>query len=238
LPVVSIGPAALRWHANPSSPLGECVASDEAADQAAVRVLDCAYQPLKIDRFALGDHAAWRANDPAQNGWWQLWTPNKALGLTGVRAAYAIAPAGSEAAVDALSALCPSWLLGSHGVALLQAWVQADVQLWLAQSRHTLVQWKLRQVHVLQALGWQCLPSDTNYFVAKPPLDLAEADPAHALAKLLHALRTQGIKLRDTSSFGLPGHVRWSVQPPQSQDALVRAWKQYVERTLVTDATI
>jgi histidinol-phosphate aminotransferase len=31
---------------------------------------------------------------PGRLGLWQLWTPNKALGLTGVRAAYAMAPQG------------------------------------------------------------------------------------------------------------------------------------------------
>jgi histidinol-phosphate aminotransferase len=33
-------------------------------------------------------------------------------------------------------------------------------------------------------------------------------------------LRTQGIKLRDATSFGLPGWVRLGVLPPQAQDAL------------------
>jgi histidinol-phosphate aminotransferase len=37
-------------------------------------------------------------------------------------------------------------------------------------------------------------------------------------------LRAHGIKLRDTASFGLPGHVRLGVLPPASQQALRRAW--------------
>jgi histidinol-phosphate aminotransferase len=47
------------------------------------RVLDCAYRPL------------WLEDEPPERNLdavWQLWTPNKALGMTGVRAAYAIAP--------------------------------------------------------------------------------------------------------------------------------------------------
>jgi len=43
----------------------------------------------------------------------------------------------------------------------------------------------------------------------------------------LATLRTQGIKLRDTASFGLTGHVRISVQPPAAQHALHSAW-QYI----------
>ncbi|MEA3395305.1 MAG: hypothetical protein U9R55_11830, partial [Pseudomonadota bacterium] len=45
-----------------------------------------------------------------------------------------------------------------------------------------------------------------------------------ALTQALGALRTQGIKLRDATSFGLPGHVRLGVLAPQAQDALQQAW--------------
>jgi histidinol-phosphate aminotransferase len=37
---------------------------------------------------------------------------------------------------------------------------------------------------------------------------------------LCATLRTQGIKLRDATSFGLPGWVRLGVLPPVAQDAL------------------
>jgi histidinol-phosphate aminotransferase len=36
----------------------------------------------------------------------------------------------------------------------------------------------------------------------------------------VNALREAGIKLRDATSFGLPGHVRLGVLPPDAQDAL------------------
>ena len=38
-------------------------------------------------------------------------------------------------------------------------------------------------------------------------------------------LRERGIKLRDCTSFGLPGHLRLSVQTPAAQDALHHAWQ-------------
>ena len=38
---------------------------------------------------------------------------------------------------------------------------------------------------------------------------------------LCAALRTQGIKLRDVTSFGLLGWVRLGVLPPAAQDALM-----------------
>ena len=40
---------------------------------------------------------------------------------------------------------------------------------------------------------------------------------------LLAMLRQQGIKLRDATSFGLPGWFRLGVRPPESQQALWRA---------------
>lgn len=205
--------AALRrslvWHCDPSSPLGQ---SDTPALGSEV-VLDRAYEPLRLEGVC-----AWTGAQLDQV--WQLWTPNKALGLTGVRAAYVIAPVDSDAAMATLANLSPSWPVGSHGQALLLAWTRPEVQSWLAQSRPTLRQWKAAQVHMLGLLGWSSEPSLANFFIARP----ACAQPqASALAHLLADLRQQGIKLRDASSFGLPGAVRVSVQSPTAQEALAMA---------------
>ena len=236
----TLGPAQLVWACEPSSPLGQAHAAwppwlmearelnggaGDLALQAntnrpkppgAVQrpsnptlVLDCAYAPLRL-RGSPSLTAA--QNDQV----WQLYSPNKSLGLTGVRAAYALAPLGAEAAVLALENLCASWPVGAHGVALLRAWAQADVQAWLSQSLHTLGQWKERQISLLESVGCTCLPSDANFFCARLPAD--------DLAAVLLRLRTHhGIKLRDASSFGLHGHVRLGVLPPEAQDALVAA---------------
>jgi histidinol-phosphate aminotransferase len=214
LSVVTEGGAGLQWYADPSSPLGQSGPVDTDPTDCPVQVLDCAYEPLR-----LSGSAVWSAAQ--RQAMWQLWTPNKALGLTGVRAAYAIAPLHAEAAVDALNALCPSWPVGAHGVALLQSWVQPEVQAWLVQSRTTLRTWKARQISLCEKLGWVCSPSDANFFVARP---LGDA-PAEPLAPALMGLRKHGVKLRDATSFGLGGHVRVSVQPPVAQDALARAWQ-------------
>ncbi len=198
----------LRWCCDPSSPLGapqsdlaKLDSSPHGHDDAVV-VLDRAYEPLRLEgELALSPEALQQV--------WQLWSPNKALGLTGVRAAYVIAPLHSEQMVATLERLCPSWPLGAHGVALLQAWVESEVQAWLAQSLHTLRAWKAMQTSLLKELGWTCLPSVANFFCARPPKAID-----------LSAVRAAGIKLRDTTSFGLPGHVRLSVQPPAVQEAL------------------
>ena len=199
----------LAWYCDPSSPLGQ---PDVLATQG-VAVLDRAYEPLRL-------HGTPGWSNAQLNKVWQLWTPNKALGLTGVRAAYAIAPLDDAKTVAALERLSPSWPVGAHGVALLQAWTESDVQAWLADSLVTLRGWKSRQMRLLEALGWVCEPSLANFFCARPARH-AESD----LKALLVNLREQGVKLRDTTSFGLAGSVRVSVQAPDAQDALAAALK-------------
>ncbi|HQQ71465.1 MAG TPA: aminotransferase class I/II-fold pyridoxal phosphate-dependent enzyme, partial [Alicycliphilus sp.] len=208
---------ALHWACEPASPLGTADAGlaewvSVKPGDGALRVLDCAYAPLRLDGLATAlPEAAW-----------QLWSPNKALGLTGVRAAYAIAPAAAVAdgGVAALRALAPSWPLGADGVALLQSWTQADTRQWLAESLLTLAQWKAAQLQLCADLGWAVLPGSlANFFTVRPAVgDLPAA---------LQALRAQGIKLRDCASFGLAGHVRLGVLAPAAQQALALSWRQF-----------
>lgn len=211
--------AGLQWACGPSSPLGledpRLHAWRQGDVDAVWRVLDCAYVPLRLD-----PEGTW-TGAPSQrtpSACWQLWTPNKALGLTGVRAAYAIAPPDCEDQALALTALAPSWPVGAHGVALLQAWMQASVQHWLVHSLRTLSDWKARQLALCTDLGWAVhAGSLANYFCAQPATSTLQSD--------LAALRASGIKLRDATSFGLPGTVRLGVLAPAAQDALRAAWQ-------------
>ena len=228
--------AGLHWACEPSSPLGRadpawaawCSESfmpdgPEHSAVGALRVLDCAYVPLRLhvgDTDACGAAApgAWEVPEAAST--WQLWTPNKALGLTGVRAAYAIAPPGAQADVAAFQALAPSWPVGAHGVAMLESWVTPASQQWLAGCLPVLRAWKARQQTLCTELGWALVPgSQANYFCAQPP-QLSPGD----WPSLASRLRRHGVQLRDCHSFGLPGVVRLGVLPPASQEALRRAW--------------
>ena len=201
--------AQLAWLCEPSSPLGQTEprALDVVASGAQV-VIDRAYEPLRLSgRCSLDPAALQRV--------WQLWTPNKAMGLTGVRGAYAIAPSHALAQARALDELAPSWPLGAHAVALLGTWVSPVAQDWLAQSLQTLRDWKAGQLDLLTQLGWRVLPGEANYCCGEPP------NPIDAMS-----LRRVGIKLRDTSSFGLPGHWRLGVLPPVAQAALHMALRE------------
>lgn len=204
--------AGLHWACEPSSPLGRQEDIWPVVGTS-TQVLDCAYRPLWLEGAA-----------PARNmqALWQLWTPNKALGMTGVRAAYAIAPVQATLAeLSELRSLAPSWVVGSHGVAMLQAWMTDEAQQWLAQSLTLLRDWKLQQLAMCVRLGWQVVHGhQANYFVARLPIKET------SMAECLSALRVHGIKLRDCASFSLPGHVRLGVLPPASQLALEQAWKE------------
>ena len=197
--------AALVWACEPSSPLGQAHGGwpDRMGQVGGpVVVLDGAYAPLRLQSAPSLDHAQ-------REGVWQLFSPNKALGLTGVRAAYAVAPVHAQDAAARLDTLAPSWVLGAHGESMLRAWTQPATQQWLENSLVLLREWKARQQALLQSLGWVCQPSDANFFCARPPapLDLA-------------ALRSAGIKLRDATSFGLPGWYRLGTLAPDAQEAL------------------
>jgi len=222
-PTADPGAAALLWACEPGSPLGQPDLT-LAGRAAALRpgqalVLDQAYEPLRLSGAASLDAAR-------LDRVWRLLTPNKALGLTGVRAAYAIAPVNAPADLVArVRALAPSWPLGAHGVALLQTWASAPCDKWLCESREHLRAWKQRQIDLLRALGWRVQPSEANFFVAAPEGAAGRAASLD-LQPWLDALRRRGIKLRDCASFGLPGQVRMAVVAPTVQDLLAAALAQ------------
>lgn len=196
---LDIRPAApaLVWLCEPCNPTGASIAAwPELGD--ALLIVDRAYEPLRLQGAAPALPA----------GAWQLICPNKALGLTGIRAGYAIAPAADAVWAHALS-LAPSWVLSAEGVALLTHWLDDDTQAWLADARTQLRAWTAAQRALLADLDWQQHDSCTNFWLARPP----QAD-------MLPRLRERGIRLRDATSFGLPGWVRLSAQPPAPQQAL------------------
>ncbi|MBU0784232.1 MAG: aminotransferase class I/II-fold pyridoxal phosphate-dependent enzyme [Gammaproteobacteria bacterium] len=214
--VDDVSRAGLVWLCNPSSPLGQAESTDllkvveDHPD--VVAVLDCAYEPLCLDEQA-------RATVQQRDHLWQLWSPNKALGMTGVRGAYAIAPMGESRAVCALNSLAPSWLIGTHGQAMLHAWTLPETQSWLAESRSVLAQWKRDLLDCLHQQGWETMPSIASFVCAKAP---CEIDEVH--------LRSRGIKLRDATSFGLPGWWRLCAQGPQAMAALSSALEHHARQ--------
>ncbi|QEA13612.1 aminotransferase class I/II-fold pyridoxal phosphate-dependent enzyme [Comamonas flocculans] len=220
LPTRDAREAALLWACEPGSPLGQAepglAGRVDALRADQTLVLDQAYEPLRLSGApSLGAARLERV--------WRLITPNKALALTGVRAACAIAPAAvDERLLARVRALTPSWPLGAHGVALLQTWATPACRDWLQGCHETLRAWKARQVAALQARGWCVQASETNFFIASSAFP-ASVSGTFDVKTMLASLRQRGIKLRDAESFGLPGRVRMAVVAPPVQDALLAA---------------
>jgi histidinol-phosphate aminotransferase len=201
------GSASLRWCAEPGSPDGRSLAPPE--DLAATpTVLDLAYAPLRLD-----GRSGWP--QAARDAVFQLITPNKALGLCGVRGAFAIAPLQAPAGwVEALRAAEPSWPLGAQGVALLEAWCDEAVQAHLAHSLAGLRGWRSALVDGLQARGFRVAAGVTPFVMARLPA---------AARWSASDLRWTGVAVRDLTSFGLPGHWRINAGPPEALTALWKA---------------
>jgi histidinol-phosphate aminotransferase len=203
------GDTTLDWHADPTSPLGQDGTGCLAGLGRRPAVLDAVYAPLRLQGAS-----AWSA--AARDAVFVLHSPNKALGLTGVRGAYAIAPCRADydvhACCAALEAAAPSWPLSAHAVALLRCWATPGAQSWVERCLGTLSAWKADLQRRLAARGFVLLPSVTPYFVVRPPVPI---DP--------NRLRAHDVAVRETTSFGLPDHWRISAQPPSAQDALMRA---------------
>lgn len=201
----------LWWLTEPSSPTGRSHHAQleplilAARGAQATVVLDLAYQPLRLDHLELPACAAHA---------WQLWTPNKACGLTGVRGAYAVAPAADRPVAQALALHAPSWILGSDAVQMLSAFTTDAAQAELNAAKTLLAQRRGELSGLLDDAGWQVGDRDsvTHFFVARPP-------PHFSLIRL----RARGIKVRDTDSMGLPGWIRLAAQRPEALAALREA---------------
>jgi histidinol-phosphate aminotransferase len=201
-------PATLRWCAEPSSPLGGD-APPPAAPGDRPTVLDLAYAPLRLSGRGL-----WTAADTRAVV--QLHSPGKALGLLGVRGAYALLPAQGAVAWDvarwrqALALAAPSWPLGAQGEALLRAWALPATQQWVAASHATLRAWRQQLRQALAARGVALRDSVVPFFCAR-------------LALCPDAAARHGVAVRDAASFGLPGWVRLNSLSPTGQQALLAA---------------
>lgn len=200
--------ATLRWCADPGSPLGQPAPAPGDPGRM-ITVLDSAYSPLRLQGVP-----AWPRE--ARDAVFELHSPNKALGLTGVRGAYVLAPSDNgglyRRLVRALQAAEPSWPLGAHAVAMLTAWTEPGTQRWLAQSLQQLHGWTAELRAGLQALGLAPQPSVTPFLCARRP---SAATPDW--------LRARGLAVRCTASFGLAGHMRVSAQSPEATAALLQA---------------
>jgi histidinol-phosphate aminotransferase len=190
----------------PNNPTGDAWPAEFIAAAAAAGpvVVDLAYAPLcdlpETDGLQAAAHQAYR-----------LYSPNKAFGLTGVRAAYLITPRADRHLADA----APSWVIGRDAVALLDASTKSPARSWLARSMPRIGQWRSRLARSLEELG---LP------VRESPATFLLANVGNAV-RTAARLRNAGVRVRDCSSFGLRQWIRMSAQAPRAQKALLEELK-------------
>lgn len=200
--------ATLGWTTEPSSPQGQDAPPPPDPGRAPW-VLDAVYAPLRLQ-----GRSAW--SEAERDRVFVLHSPNKALGLTGLRGAYAVAPAGADydlqACCEALEAAAPSWPLSAPAEAMLRAWARPQVQAWVQASLPRLADWRGQLLDALERRGFRVWPGVAPHSLVQPPapVDLA-------------MLRARGIAVRDTHSFGLPGAWRLAALPPAAQRALLAA---------------
>ena len=221
----------LVWVCDPCNPTGRGLSESawrQLADLCAAHDLtlavDLAYQPLRWPQPPNAAPGQGDLPECVRGIAWQLWSPNKALGRTGVRAGALVAPATAQRPdIDRLLQLAPSWVLSAEGVALLQAWCEPEVQAWLTDCAQQLATWRDELACELRTLGWsvhtdspsgQQVTSVVPFLLAKPP----EGESA---AQVLQRCRAAGIRLRDASSLGLPGWLRLRAHVPEACQALL-----------------
>ena len=117
----------------------------------------------------------------------------KDYGLAGLRLGYTVA---SREITDSLRRVCPPWNVNVIAQKV-GAIVLEDVD-YLEQTRRKIREAKQFLIVGFSRLGFQLLPSDTNYFLVR----VGNAQAFRA------ALLRHGIQVRDCTSFGLPEYVR------------------------------
>jgi histidinol-phosphate aminotransferase len=150
--------------------------------------------------------------EAAAAGAWRLYSPNKALGLTGVRGAYLITPRSARRLVGE----APSWVIGRDAVAMLEASLEQPSRAWLADCIPRLWRWRKQLADGLRRLRLDVRESPATFLL----VDVGNG------RRVSRRLREAGIRVRDAGSFGLDRWIRLSAQRTHARTALLAALAQ------------
>jgi histidinol-phosphate aminotransferase len=198
----------------PNNPTGDVWPLDFLTQAAASgrAVVDLAYAALCPDGWMeLAERAAANA--------YRLYAPNKAFGLTGLRAAYVIPPSADPS----LAWLAPSWVIDPAAEAFLHACIQPAVAHWLAACRPQLASWRSDLARDLEAMGLAVRESPATFLMARVGQALA----------VTGQLRERGLRVRDGTSFGLPEWIRIAAAPPPVQEDLLAALRDVLSERAI-----
>lgn len=193
----------LIFIANPSNPCATMLASDEverladAVPDQCLLILDGAYV-----EFAQG-HDGGKALVETRNNVVMTRTFSKVYGLGGLRVGYGYGP---RHVIDTLNRIRGPFNLS--GIALAGAEAAARDVDWVAECTRINADERARLVGGFRQLGIACDDSHANFVLARFA-DEATADAANA------HLKSDGIIVRATKSYGLPHCLRVTVGRPE-----------------------
>ena len=193
----------LVWLCQPNNPTGhawqaEALVSVADACQAcdALLVIDAAYLELSTATLDLPEYAV------------KLVPLTKTFTIAGLRAGYALAP---PEVAEALRRAAPPWPVSTPAAAAM-SWCRAEGHAFIEQTVPELLELRQTFQTGLHALGFQTWASASSFFL----IEVGNAAEFTARAK------TAGFRVRDGSSFGLPGCVRLAAQRRADNDAFLR----------------
>jgi histidinol-phosphate aminotransferase len=205
--------ARLAWLCTPNNPTADLYEPDEVAALAdglpAIVVVDAVYQ--EFAEASLGEPPEARSLLPLQER-----LPNllilrslaKSYGLAGARIGYLLVPEALAARFDA--ARLPLAIGGVSEAMALAALGDPDA----ARDRHRrIVQERDRMAARLRTIGWEVLPSVTNFLLVRPPDASATAE----------ALLRRGMVVRSYATGPLAGWLRITVRDPGANGRLLAA---------------
>ncbi len=196
---------------NPNNPTGFYMGEreiaalvEEAERRDALLVLDEAYVDFVNDSFASHSYIRSTANLLI------LRSLTKSFAVPGVRIGYAL---GSEHIIRVLHSLKAPWSVSVLAERVGMAVLSAAGDEFLRETRAKILRSKRR---IEPALG---IHSDANFYIldtGRPSTDVR--------AELLR----NGIAVRDCTSFGLPSHIRFSVQRDEDNELLIQKLREFI----------
>ncbi len=214
--------ARLVWICSPNNPTGDAYPLDEieaiASGIDAMVVVDEAY--LEFAAASLEAEASSLSAvglQPRAPNLLVLRSMAKAYGLAGARIGYLVVPEWLAERVNAERLPLP---VGSHTEALAIAALGDEAG---AQARRRLiVRERARIGEALDALGWEVLPSVTNFLLARPPAGLAPM--------MANGLLRRGLVVREYPGASLlAGWLRVGARAPDENDLLLSAIRELAE---------
>ena len=209
----------LVFVANPNNPTGTLIGAEALARLAdgipprALLVIDGAYEEYVRGPARGAAVALARARDDVV----VTRTFSKIHGLAGLRIGWMFAPAH---VVDAINRFRPPFNVSIPALAAAEA-AMADTD-WVERCSTFNEAWRDWLAKRLGEAGFPCLPSEGNFLLAQ--FGEGRAEQADAF------LKSRGLIVRRTASYGLPGHLRITIGDEAACRAVAEAARDFAGR--------